>query len=142
MAKFQSINYLFLFFTLAFSCAENEVLIAQSPSEISLDDCEDKLKFTSGIRSIYQDSKGNYWFGSHQEGVCLFNGDSLTYFTTEDGLSDNQVRTIQEDKKGTIWFGTGNGISCYNGKEIINYNTHKSLNEILSKQEVSSGIIL
>ena len=32
------------------------------------------LKYTTGIRSILKDSKGNIWFGSHMEGVCLFNG--------------------------------------------------------------------
>ncbi len=31
----------------------------------------DTLKFTSAIRAIFQDSKGNYWFGSHNEGVSF-----------------------------------------------------------------------
>ncbi|PSR10549.1 MAG: diguanylate cyclase [Bacteroidetes bacterium] len=80
-----------------------------------------QLKYTSGIRSILHDSKGNYWLGSHQEGVCLFDGKSFTYFTVEDGLSDHQVRTIQEDENGIIWFGTANGVSSYDGKGIVNH---------------------
>ncbi|MFN0058052.1 MAG: two-component regulator propeller domain-containing protein [Planctomycetota bacterium] len=50
------------------------------------------------VRSILEDSKGNFWFGSWKEGVCRFDGKSLTYFTAKDGLSDNQIRSIQEDK--------------------------------------------
>lgn len=84
-----------------------------------------KLKYTTGIRSILEDSKGNYWFGSHQEGVCLFDGESLTYFTTDHGLSNNQVRTIQEDKNGTIWFGTGAGVSSYQKDKITHHDLEK-----------------
>lgn len=55
-----------------------------------------RLRFET-VRSILEDSKGNYWFGSWNEGVCRFDGKSLTYFTVEDGLGDNQVRSIHED---------------------------------------------
>lgn len=122
MNKLIKLLYLILFLTLNFSCVENK----SSPKEIrkleliSLSKT-DTLKFTSGIRSVFQDSKGNYWFGSHQEGVSLFNGKSFEYFTTKDGLSNNQIRSIQEDKNGNIWFGTANGVSSYDGKKIINH---------------------
>lgn len=47
------------------------------------------LQFTTGIRSIFQDSKGNYWFGSNHEGVCLYDGESFKYLTSIEGLADN-----------------------------------------------------
>lgn len=81
----------------------------------------DTLKFTSRIRAIFQDSKGNYWFGSHKEGVSFYNGKSFEYFTTNEGLSDNQIRSIQEDENGKIWFGTANGISVYDKGKFTNY---------------------
>lgn len=79
--------------------------------------CETKsrLKFASGIRTIFEDSRGRLWFGSHQQGVALCDGEAFTYYTVKDGLSDNQVRTIQEDRAGVIWFGTGNGITSFDG---------------------------
>ncbi len=117
-------KYLLLFLILALnlSCAEKK----SSKNEISKLEFEnfsnaDTLNYNCGIRAIFQDSKGNYWFGSHQEGVCLFDGKTFTYFTSDDGLSDNQVRTIQEDQNGIIWFVTGNGVSSYDGKKIINH---------------------
>jgi ligand-binding sensor domain-containing protein len=72
-----------------------------------------RLKFTTGVRAILEDSRGDFWFGSHQEGVCLYNGEKLTYFTEEHGLSNNQVRSIYEDVDGVIWFEGGEGLSTY-----------------------------
>ena len=86
-----------------------------------------RLKYTTGIRSIFEDRNGNFWFGSHQEGVCMFNGINFTYYTIEDGLSDNQVRTIQEDQDGKIWFATGKGVTSFDGK---NFKDHSSKNNI------------
>lgn len=77
-----------------------------------------RLRFKT-VRSMLQDSKGNYWFGSWNEGVARFDGDSLTYFTVNDGLSHNQVRSIYEDRNGVIWFEGGVGISGFDGEKII-----------------------
>ena len=76
------------------------------------------LRFET-VRSILEDSKGNYRFGSWSEGVCRFDGESLTYYTVEDGLSDNQIRSIQEDRNGVVWFEGGFGISGFDGERII-----------------------
>lgn len=71
------------------------------------------------VRSILEDSKGNFWFGSWKEGVCRFDGESFTYFTMENGLSDNQIRSIREDRNGVVWFEGGVGISGFDGERII-----------------------
>lgn len=80
-----------------------------------------RLKYTTGVRSILEDSKGNTWFGSYNEGVCLLHNGDLQYFTTENGLSDNQVRSIYEDKNGIIWFECGIGLSIYDGQKMTIY---------------------
>lgn len=77
-------------------------------------------KIDKNIRSIFQDKKGNYWFGTNGVGVYRYDpsaarrseslragGKTLIQFTEKDGLSNNQVQSIQEDKFGNIWFGTG-----------------------------------
>lgn len=80
------------------------------------------LNFTSGVRSFLQDSKGNTWFGSDKEGVCLLKDGRFEYFTTANGLSHNQVRNIYEDQHGIVWFECGVGLSTYHGKRISVYN--------------------
>ena len=90
-----------------------------------------RLKYTTGVRSILEDSKGNTWFGSYNEGVCLLRNGKLQYFTTENGLSNNQVRSIYEDKNGIIWFECGQGLSIYDGQKITVYKerNYDSINE-------------
>lgn len=129
--------YLILILTLNFSCVENK----SSEKEISKSEFvnipkTDTLKFTSGISSVFQDSKGNFWFGSRQEGVSLFDGKSFEYFTANEGLSDNHIRSIQEDKNGNILLETVNGISSYDGKKII---THTTIENGVSHNEWSKS---
>lgn len=79
------------------------------------------LKFKTAVRSFLEDSKGNIWFGSYNEGVCLFKNGEFQYITKENGLSDNQIRNIYEDKNGIIWFECGVGLSIYDGEKISIY---------------------
>ncbi len=137
--------YLILFLALNFSCAEKKTAEKEiSTSEIRSTSKSDTLKFRSGIRAVFQDSKGNYWLGSHEEGVACFDGKSFEYFTTSEGLADNQIRSIQEYKNGTIWFGTASGVSSYDahqskglGKTITNHTLF--VNEFSSNNRIKTA---
>ena len=107
-----------------------------------------KLNYKTGVRSILEDSKGNIWFGSYSEGVCLLQNGKLQYFTTQNGLSDNQVRNIYEDKNGIIWFECGIGLSIYEDNKMTvyrerNYDSMKKLklsdNDLWFKSDASAG---
>jgi len=125
MNKKLKLIYLILILTLNFSCVEKKSTEKEvNKSELVRTSKADTLKFTSGIRAIFQDSKGNYWFGSHNEGISYYNGKSFEYFTTNEGLSDNQIRSIQEDKNGKIWFGTARGVCVYDKGKFTNYSTN------------------
>ncbi len=128
--KYFSILYWTFLIAVALSCgsqsnANKENHIAQTGTDTKL------LKYTTGVRSILEDSKGNIWFGSNSEGVCMFRNGELQYFTTENGLSNNQVRSIYEDINGIIWFECGAGLSNYDGKKMTVYNerNYDSVNE-------------
>lgn len=122
MDKKLKLIYLILILTLNFSCAEKKSTEnGLNRSEFAEISKTDTLKFTSGIRAIFQDSKGNYWFGSLQEGAAVYNGQSFIYFNSDDGLTDNQIHNIQEDKEGVIWFNTQQGVSSYDGTKIVNH---------------------
>ena len=49
------------------------------------------ISFDKNIRSIFQDSKGTYWFGTNSAGVFRLSGQELTQFTVKNGLAANQV---------------------------------------------------
>ncbi|MBK6839731.1 MAG: hypothetical protein IPG90_16870 [Bacteroidetes bacterium] len=79
------------------------------------------------IRSIFQDSKGNYWFGTAGQSVARFDGKILKYYSKKefflgndsvDHDYGNSVHAIAEDKNGNIWFGTEHGAIKYDGKPL------------------------
>lgn len=82
------------------------------------------------IWSIYQDTKGNYWFGSNDKGLYRYAGDSLQLFTEADGLVDNQIRGVQEDRLGNIYVETPKGVSLYDGQ------TFRTLAPVVSQDNV------
>ena len=63
------------------------------------------------VRSILQDSRGNVWLGSNDEGLQKVCADGETFlYTIENGLPNNSVRTLCEDAHGNIWVGTASGV--------------------------------
>lgn len=132
--------YLILILSLNFSCVEKKSTEKETNKpELVVTSKTDTLKFTSGIRAIFQDNKGNYWIGSHNEGVSLYNGKSFEYFTTNEGLADNQIRSIQEDNNGKIWFGTARGVSVYDKGKFTNYPS-KNNNPIFDWNETNGDL--
>jgi ligand-binding sensor domain-containing protein len=61
---------------------------------------------------IFQDSKGIIWVCT-DAGIYRYNGNTLTTFTTKDGISENVVLKAYEDTKGRIWFNTLSGYFFY-----------------------------
>lgn len=87
----------------------------------------DTTQVSQYIRRIFQDRNGNLWFGTVGDGVCRYDGESLTYFTVQDGFSGNSVQDIAEDKAGNLWFGTSGGVSKYDGTNFINFTQKDGL---------------
>jgi len=82
------------------------------------------------IRAILEDSRGNFWIGTYDKGVSMYNGEYFTHFTVKDGLSSNTINTIFEDSKGNIWFGTWGGGACmYNGVYFTHFTETEGLAE-------------
>jgi ligand-binding sensor domain-containing protein len=58
------------------------------------------------IRSIFQDSKGNLWFGTLGEGIVRYDEKTLTYFSNPDGFNQQHVYLLLMKIKMVI-FGLG-----------------------------------
>ena len=72
------------------------------------------------VRTMYQDTKGNYWFGTNGNGIICYDGKTLEKISMKGLRSLNVIRGIFEDKAGHLWFGTWQGISIYDGYKIMN----------------------
>ena len=76
----------------------------------SINRATDPLYNFVSVRTILEDSRGNIWLGSNDEGLHKITiKDSYTY-TIEDGLPNNSVRALAEDLDGNIWVGTAGGV--------------------------------
>lgn len=88
------------------------------------------------IRSIFQDSKGNFWFGPAGQSVVRYDEKTLKYYSRKEFFHSNDstsqdysisVHAIAEDKKSNIWFGTDQGAIKYDGKTFRRYTEKNGL---------------
>lgn len=108
----------------------------------------DRLFFVEGqlcqhLRNIFQDSKGNLWFGTNVYGIMRYDGDSLVYFDKDNEQSKiGRITGIVEDSDGNIWFGAYGGLLKYDGSSFQNFTTKNGLidHEIWSLIQDSEGI--
>ena len=74
------------------------------------------------VRTVFQDSKGNFWFGT-QNGLCRYDKNGVVYFAIKDQNGQGvTVHVILEDKTGAVWIGYGGGIAKYDGTYFTNYH--------------------
>jgi len=80
------------------------------------------------VRTMYQDKKGNYWFGTNGNGIIRYDGQKLEKITIE-GISPYfRVIEIVEDKAGQIWFGSDELIK-YDGEKFTTYSEKDGLQD-------------
>jgi ligand-binding sensor domain-containing protein len=73
----------------------------------------------SRIWKITEDSQGNLWVATIDNGVWMINGQEVTNYTTENGLSMDNIWTVYSDKNGKLWIGTeGDGVYTFDGDKF------------------------
>lgn len=70
---------------------------------------ENDLTFVS-VRAILEDSRGNLWIGSNDEGLQRISSEGSKTYTTKNGLPNNSIRCLAEDQRGNVWVGTASGV--------------------------------
>ncbi len=75
------------------------------------------------ISTIFEDSEGLVWIGTHGGGLQRYNRNTQTFDlfahneSLENSLSDNYINAIYEDKNNTIWVGTSGGLNSIQKKD-------------------------
>ncbi|PHN03776.1 ligand-binding sensor domain-containing protein [Flavilitoribacter nigricans] len=112
---------LLLIISCCFSCSGQQAPDQSKPIDVTSDTSTANRLATSiegGVRVIFQDSRGDYWFGGGEQGVYRYNGKQLSIYTKQDGLCSHQVIGIQEDAAGNIFFDTLEGVCKFNGQQF------------------------
>ncbi|MGI9516347.1 MAG: two-component regulator propeller domain-containing protein [Pirellulaceae bacterium] len=82
----------------------------------------------NSVNSILEDKAGNFWFATHHNGVCRWDGTSFTHFTSEDGVNGTEAWSLYEDSTGNIWFPIENsGVYRYDGESFTNFQSEQGL---------------
>jgi ligand-binding sensor domain-containing protein len=95
------------------------------------------------VREVFQDRDGDFWFGTNGDGVCRYDGKSLTYLSMEEGFGGEAVRGILQDRDGAMWFATNRGVSRYESGVFTNYTGASGLTDdsVWSIMRDSAGTI-
>ncbi len=75
------------------------------------------------VRTMYQDKKGNYWFGTNGNGIIRYDGQTLETVSIEGVSPFMRVMEIVEDKAGA----TSEGLIRYDGKEFTTFSKKEGL---------------
>jgi ligand-binding sensor domain-containing protein len=79
------------------------------------------------VRTMYQDKKGNYWFGTNGDGIIRYDGQTLEKMTIADVSPRFRVFEIVEDKAGQLWFATSEGLMKYDGEKFRTFSKEEGL---------------
>lgn len=103
-----------------------------------------KDQISEVVRMMFQDSKGNLWFGT-QNGAFKVSNNSLISLDKIRSESGNRVtiKDIKEDKNGKIWIGHTNGLSSVDEEKVTNYYESDGLlsNDVWNIEADSNGNI-
>lgn len=79
-----------------------------------------KMLKLNDVQQMLEDKTGAIWFASWtNEGVCRYDGRTLTNVTSREGLRDGMVHSLLQDKAGGVWIGTReHGLCRYDGKSF------------------------
>ena len=74
---------------------------------------------TNNVRWIFEDNSGEFWIGSGNSPLSVFDGEHFRNFKGNQGREYDRIIFILEDSDNNIWFGNSNGLWKFNGKEVI-----------------------
>jgi ligand-binding sensor domain-containing protein/signal transduction histidine kinase len=87
----------------------------------------------SVIRTLLEDRTGNLWVGADTGGLNLYRDGRFSFFTTKDGLPNEQVGALLEDRAGAIWIATYGGLACFKDERFTSYTTRQGLPDVFTQ---------
>jgi signal transduction histidine kinase/ligand-binding sensor domain-containing protein len=70
---------------------------------------------------IHEDRNGVLWFATNH-GLLRYDGSSVKFYTTADGLPTDMIKVIVENEDGSFWIGTPEGIALFKDEKFTAYS--------------------
>ncbi len=127
----------FLFLLVVFLCGCNSQKTETSKDAVCggsefipiLNTYDSSPQIAQYVVEIFEDKKGNLWFGTMEKGAACYDGKELKYYSTKEGMCGQTISSFAEDKEGNIYFGGHTGICKYDGKTFTNILTTSGLHD-------------
>ncbi len=125
------------------SCGQNTDPIEnkfETPTKTIIGDTVTKIGFS--IRSIFQDSKNNFWFATNGEGVFKYDGKTIIQYSEKHGLCSDFVWNIQEGKNGYIWFKTRDAVCYFDGINFTAMQTNEFFLQTMNYNYLNNDLLV
>ena len=90
------------------------------------------------VIGMIEDHNYNIWICTGY-GVDKFDRKNFTWYTTDQGLTNNIAKDVIEDLNGDIWVGTINGLNKYLPRATINDSSRKDVPSYFRNYSVADG---
>lgn len=107
------------FFLMLFSCNSRGSVDSAQVNQQLIDSSTVNVKLDPKATVIFQDSKGNYWFGNSEMGVYVYDGENLSLYTSSNGLANYRIISVQEDQNGILYFDTPDAVFKFDGISFV-----------------------
>jgi ligand-binding sensor domain-containing protein/serine phosphatase RsbU (regulator of sigma subunit) len=79
------------------------------------------------IWDIHCDGNDQVWFGSKENGIYRWSNGRMQNITSKNGLPGDQILNIFRDRNRNLWFGSMNGLSLFQGFQLVHYTKEDGL---------------
>ena len=93
----------------------------------------------TGVNTLFEDSKGNLWVGTNDNGVVCLHNDRSEHYYYKNGLNSSSVNAIAEDGSGNIIIGTKLGLYVIDEDRNISMIDAPELDDSNIRQLVTDG---
>lgn len=100
-------------------CGTREGLAILPPAGPMRMVARDEKTLLRSVRAIVQ--AGEWHLLATDLGVVRMRAGRTERWTTTDGLCDNTIQCLLVDARQRVWIGTSNGLSCHDGKRLVNF---------------------
>ena len=112
-----------------YCCLPGIGVMAVNPGSGEPEEAFRAYRFTQELNALRFHPDGSAWFATGNDGIYVLDGETLSHYGRQDGLSSPDVESVVFDRAGNAWLGTSYGLSLVRkgDRRISSYKLSESL---------------